>query len=52
MFESPRHDDEALAKQKDRYLRKIGGLEMHLDSPSVSIGVAQQNQSKFFFCTR
>ena len=30
-FESPRHDDEALEKQKDRYLRKIGDLEMQLD---------------------
>ena len=30
-FESPRHDDEALEKQKDRYLRKIGDLEMQLE---------------------
>lgn len=30
-FESPWHDDEALEKQKDRYLRKIGDLEMQLD---------------------
>ncbi len=30
-FKSPRHDDEALEKQKDRYLRKIGDLEMQLD---------------------
>ena len=30
-FESPKHDDEALEKQKDRYLRKIGDLEMQLD---------------------
>lgn len=30
-FESPQHDDEALEKQKDRYLRKIGDLEMQLD---------------------
>lgn len=30
-FESPKHDDEALEKQKGRYLRKIGDLEMLLD---------------------
>lgn len=30
-FESPRQDDEALEKQKDRYLRKIGDLELQLD---------------------
>lgn len=30
-FESPKHDDEAIEKQKDRYLRKIGDLEMQLD---------------------
>ena len=30
-FESPKHDDEAHEKQKDRYLRKIGDLEMQLD---------------------
>lgn len=28
---SPKHDDEAPEKQKDRYLRKIGDLEMRLD---------------------
>ena len=30
-FETPKIDDEAIRKQKDRYLRKIGDLEMQLD---------------------
>ena len=30
-FESPKMDDAAFEKQKDRYLRKIGDLEMQLD---------------------
>lgn len=30
-FETPKLDDEAIQKQKDRYLRKIGDLEMQLD---------------------
>lgn len=30
-FETPKIDDAAIQKQKDRYLRKIGDLEMHLD---------------------
>ena len=30
-FENPKIDDEAIRKQKDRYLRKIGDLEMQLD---------------------
>ena len=30
-FEIPKIDDEAIQKQKDRYLRKIGDLEMQLD---------------------
>ena len=30
-FETPKIDDEAIQKQKDRYLRKIGDLEMQLD---------------------
>ena len=29
-FESPKRDDSAIEKQKDRYLRKIGDLEMQL----------------------
>ena len=29
-FESPKRDDSAIGKQKDRYLRKIGDLEMQL----------------------
>lgn len=31
VFENPVADDAALEKQKDRYLRKIGDLEMQLD---------------------
>lgn len=30
-FESPKIDDDYIEKQKDRYLRKIGDLEMQLD---------------------
>lgn len=30
-FATPKVDDAALEKQKDRYLRKIGDLEMQLD---------------------
>ncbi|MBQ8282596.1 MAG: hypothetical protein IJZ01_03395 [Paraprevotella sp.] len=30
-FESPKRDDSAIEKQKDRYLRKIGDLEMQLN---------------------
>lgn len=30
-FETPKIDDEAVQKQKDRYLHKIGDLEMQLD---------------------
>ena len=30
-FETPKIDDEAIQKQKDQYLRKIGDLEMQLD---------------------
>lgn len=30
-FETPKIDDEAIQKQKDRYLHKIGDLEMQLD---------------------
>ncbi len=30
-FDNPVADDAALEKQKDRYLRKIGDLEMQLD---------------------
>ena len=29
-FESPKRDDSAIEKQKNRYLRKIGDLEMQL----------------------
>ena len=34
-FETPKVDDAALEKQKDRYLRKIGDLEMQLDFAAV-----------------
>lgn len=51
-FETPKMDDATFKKQKDRYLRKIGDLEMQLDLPLVSISVARQNQSKFCFCAR
>ena len=30
-FDTPKIDDDAIQKQKDRYLRKIGDLEMQLD---------------------
>ena len=30
-FETPKIDDEAIQKQQDEYLRKIGDLEMQLD---------------------
>ena len=51
-FEISKMDDAAFEKQKDRYLRKIGDLEMQFDLPSVPIGVARQTQSKFCFCAR
>lgn len=30
-FETPKVDDEAIQKERDQYLRKIGDLEMQLD---------------------
>ena len=51
-FETPKMDDAAFEKQKDRYLRKIGDLEMQLDLPSVSFGVARQRQSELCLCAR
>ena len=51
-FETPKMDDAAFEKQKDRYLRKIGDLKMQLDLPSVSFGVARQRQSELCLCTR
>lgn len=51
-FETPKMDDAAFEKQKDRYLRKIGDLEMQLVLPSVSFGVARQRQSELCLCTR
>lgn len=46
-FEAPKVDDAAIEKGKDRYLRVIGDLQMQLDLPSVSIGVARQRQSGY-----
>ena len=51
-FETPKMDDAAVEKQKYRYLRKIGDLEMQLDLPSISFGVARQRQSELCLCTR
>lgn len=36
-FETPKKDDAAMEKQKDRYLRKIGDLEMQLDFADAPI---------------
>ena len=47
VFETPKMDEAAFEKQKDRYLRKIGDLEMPLDLPTVSIGVARQSANLF-----
>jgi transposase len=51
-FEVSGTDDATIDREKARYLRKIGDLEMQLDLPSVSIGVAWHNQNKFCFCAR
>ena len=51
-FEAPKVDDAAIEKEKDRYLRLIGDLQMPLDLPSVSFGVARQRQSELCLCTR
>ena len=39
-FEAPKVDDTAIEKEKDRYLRVIGDLQMQLDLPSVSFVLA------------
>lgn len=49
-FEAPKVDDAAIEKEKDRYLRVIGDLQMQLDLPSVSIGVARHSQSELCLC--
>ena len=49
-FETPKIDDAAIEKEKDRYLRKIGDMEMQLDLPSVPIGVARHSQSELCLC--
>ena len=49
-FEAPQVDDAAIEKEKDRYLRVIGYLQMQLDLPSVSIGVARHSQSELCLC--
>ena len=46
-FEAPQVDDAAIEKEKDRYLRVIGDLQMQLDLPSVSIGVARHSKASF-----
>ena len=51
-FEAPKVDDAAIEKEKDRYLRVIGDLQMQLDLPSVSIGVARHSQSELCLCAR
>ena len=43
---------DAIEKEKDRYLRVIGELQMQLDLPSVSIGVARHSQSELCLCAR
>ena len=49
-FESPKVDGAAIEKEKDRYLRVIGDLQMQLDLPSVSFGVARRLTQKVSFC--
>ena len=51
-FEAPKVDDAAIEKEKDRYLRVIGDLQMQLDLSIVSFGVARQRQSELCLCTR
>ena len=51
-FEALKVDDTAIEKEKDRYLRVIDDLQMQLDLPSVSFGVARQRQSELCLCTR
>ena len=51
-FEAPKVDDAAIEKEKDRYLRVIGDLQIQLDLPLVSICVARHSQSELRLCTR
>ena len=41
---------EFIEREKDRCLRVIGDLQMQLDLPSVSIGVARHSQSELCLC--
>ena len=43
---------EFIEREKDRYLRVIGDLQIQLDLPSVSIGVARHSQSELCLCAR
>ena len=49
-FEAPKVDDAAIEREKDRCLRVIGDLQIQLDLPSVSIGVARHSQSELCLC--
>ena len=51
-IEAPKVDDAAIEREKDRYLRVIGDLQMQLDLPLVSICVARYSQSELRLCTR
>ena len=51
-FETPKIDDAAIERENNRYLRVIGDLQMQLNLPSVSFGVARQRQSELCLCTR
>ena len=48
-FETPKVDDAAIERENNRYLRVIGDLQMQLNLPSVSFGVARQRQSELCF---
>ena len=43
---------EFIEREKDRYLRVIGDLQMQVDLPSVPIGVAWHSQSELCLCAR
>ena len=44
--------EEEVEKKNQELYAKIGKLEVMLDLPSVSIGVARHNQSRLCFCSR
>ena len=44
--------DEDVEKKNQELYAKIGKLEVMLDLPSVSFGVARQRQSELCLCTR